>query len=103
MRVTFVFVRPGSNPSIKIKSPVDISDQVGEIDPKGYQKLKDRIKTLVEDTDCGLYFHNDPAHKYTFNESSLPNDGIYGMKVKRKDDSDQNTKLTASKLSPIQT
>ena len=51
----------------------------------------------------GLYFHQDAKNCYKFDESGLPNAGIYGLRQRRKEDDDRSKKVTASKLMPIQT
>ena len=81
--------------------PDDISEHVGAVTCKEYEQLKSRLVEIVENTDNVMYFHKDSLHIYRFDESALPNRGIYGMKERRTDDSDSTSKITASKLVPI--
>ena len=63
--------------------------------------MKDRLESIVDDTEQGLFFHKDSHHKYTLDESSLQNGAIYGLKQRRKSDSNLASKTTAGKLKPI--
>ena len=101
IRVTFVYSKPGGNPCPKIDSPMDITKHVGDIGVKDFDELKRRITILVEDKDYDLYFHKDASHKYTFDESVLPNGGIYGLREAIDDDDERCRKITAKKLVAI--
>ena len=74
---------------------------MGEICCKGYDLLKYRLAEIVKDTTNEFWFQKDEDYIYTFDESSLPNGGIYGLKEKRGGDTDPTSKLTASKLIPL--
>ena len=100
--VTFVSTKAGNKPSISIDSPVDISEHLGDIRSNEFDQLKAKLGTIVEDPECELYFHKDSVHRYRLDESALPNGAVYGMKDRRKSGSEASTKLTASKLIPIQ-
>ena len=101
VKVTFVSVKAGKAPSVVIDRPNDISELVGEICCKGYDLLKYRLAEIVEDKENGFWFQKDDGHAYCFDESALPNGGIYGLKDRRAEDGDPMAKLTASKLVPI--
>ena len=100
---TFVSTKPGTNPSIKIESPIDLTTYIGTIGSKEFEEFKERIKGLVESANGGLYFHQDEANTYRFDESGLPHGGVYGLRQRRKEDEDKTRKVTASKLVPLQT
>ena len=101
VKATFVSTRAAKAPSAYIEHPENLTELLGEITCKGYQLLKDRIDMIVASTDSGLYFQTDEINTYRFDESVLPNGGIYGLKEKRALEGD-TSKLTASKLIPIQ-
>ena len=91
VRATFISTKAGSNPSMCIDSPVDISDLLGDIRSNQYEKLKSQISSVVDDPKSSLFFHKDSLHKYKFDESSLQNGAVYGMKdMRKKDGSDGN-------------
>ena len=94
-------VKAGKSPSVVIDRPIDISELVGEICCKGYDLFKYRLAEIVEDKGNGFWFQKDDGHVYRFDESALPNGGIFGLKDRRAEDSDPMAKLTASKLVPI--
>ena len=56
----------------------------------------------MRDTEYKLFFHKDSSYAYRFDETTLPNGAIYGMKAKRAGDTDRATKLTARNLTAIQ-
>ena len=62
-----------------------------------------RIKTLIEEEEPALYFHQDSRNRYKFDESCLPSGGVYGLRKRRNDDEDRTKRVTASKLTPIKT
>ena len=80
VRVTYVSTKRESTPRIYIESPIDITTHVGDIRIKQFEALKRQICILLEEKENGLYLHKDSANKYEFDESSLPNGGIYGLK-----------------------
>ena len=102
VRVTFVSTKRGSTPRIYIELPINITTHVGDIGIKQFEEFKRRICILVEEKEYGLYFHKDSANKYEFDESSLPNGGIYGLKQMREIE-DGNKKITEKGLTPIKT
>ena len=101
VKVTFVPTKAGKTPSVFVERPDDISELVGEICCKGYDLLKYRLAEIVKDKNNKLWFQKDEGHTYTFDEPSLPNGGIYGLKERCSKDSDLTAKLTASKLVPV--
>ena len=101
VKATFVSTKAAKTPSVVIERPDDISELVGDICCKGYDLLKYRLAEIVKDTTNSFWFQKDETYLYTFDESSLPNGGIYGMKERRSEDSDLAAKLTASKLIPL--
>ena len=95
--VTFVTIKPGSQPSLLIDNPINLSDNVGSI--SSYDKLLEVIDDLVEDDAHDLFFHKDPRHKFSFNGSVLQNGAIYGRRERTDDD---DGRATARHLVPIQ-
>ena len=100
IKATFISTKAAKAPSVFIERPGDISELVGVISCKEYDLLKTRITEIVENVDNGFYFHKDENYIYRFDESALPNGGIYGLKERRATVGDIS-KLTASKLLPI--
>ena len=101
VKVTFLLKNAGKAPSVFIKSPDDISEHVGVVTCKEYEQLKARLVKIEENIDNVIYFHKGSLHVYRFDESALPNRGIYGLKERRKDNSNSPFKVTAIKLVPI--
>ena len=101
VKVTFISTKAGKAHYVVIERPDDISDLVGEICCKGYDLMKYRIAEIVKNTDNDFWFQKDNNYIYRFDESALPNGGIYRLKDRRVEDSDLASKLTASKLVPI--
>ena len=96
---TFVFAKNGNSPSVFIENPSDISEHLGEILPSGFNVLKDRLTSVVDDSEYNLFFHHDKSHVYSFDESNLQHGAIYGRNEARKHyNEDQNSKTAASKL-----
>ena len=93
--------KAATTPSVSIERPDDISELVGDICCKGYDLLKYRLAEIVKDTNNEFWFQKDTNYTYVFDESSLPNGGIYGMKDRRGENSDLTLKLTVSKLVPL--
>ena len=91
----------GKAPHVYIDSPIDISEHVGVIGPKGFADLKEKLVDIVSDTQHNLFFHRDKNNIYQFDESALHHGGVYGLKERRAADGDPSSKLTASKLVPI--
>ena len=100
IRATFVSTKAAKAPYVYIDRPSDISELAGEINVKAYEELKTRISEIVNNSDNGLYFHKDEDHIYRFDETALPNGGIYGLKDRRASPGDMS-RITASKLVPI--
>ena len=78
VKVTFVSVKAGQAPSVVNDRPNDIAELVGEICCNGYDLLKYRLAEIVEDKENGFWFQKDDGHAYCFDESALPNRGVYG-------------------------
>ena len=93
--------KAGKAPLVMIDRPSDISELVGEICCKGYELFKYRLAEIVKDKSNEFWFQKDDGHLYLFDESALPNGGIYGLKERRAEDDDPSSKLTASKLVAI--
>ena len=95
VKVAFVSTKAGrlSAPPVIIESPVDLSELVGGIMSKDFRILKDRLESVVEDTEKGLSFHKHSHHEHAFDESSPQNGAICGLKQRRK--SDLASKTTA--------
>ena len=99
---TFVFAKNGNSPSVFIENPSDISEHLGEILPSGFNVLKDRLTSVVDDSEYDLFFHHDKSHVYSFDESNLQHGAIYGRnEARRHYNKDRNSKITASKLIPL--
>ena len=103
LSATFVATKPGTNPPIRIEAPTDLTKSIGTFGSKQFEELKRRIKTLVEEEESALYFHQDSRNRYKFDESCLPSGGVYGLRKRRNDDEDRTKRVTASKLTPIKT
>lgn len=63
--------------------------------------MKTRLGDIVGNIENAMCFHKDKHHIYRFDESALPNVGIYGLKERRSSGSDRSSKVTASKLVTI--
>ena len=89
-------------PSVFTEKPFETLDHIGEILTSGFDVLKDRIATIVDDSEHYLFFHHDESHVCSFDESKLQHGAIYGRKeVRNHCNEDQNSKITASKLIPL--
>ena len=88
--------------SVFIDNPSDMSDLIGETYSFGFNFLKDCLATIMDDSDHDLFFHRDESHVYSFDESKLQNEAIYGRKEARNHcNEDRISKITASKLVPL--
>lgn len=56
------------------------------------KQLNFKLSNIVRDTDHELLFHRDKNNVYYFDETALPNGGVYGMKERyTKDDTSKVT------------
>ena len=97
VRVTFVSVKAGSSPPVKIENSVDITQHLPSIGLKDFDTLRDMLEEIVANSDFELFFHKDTTSTYSFDEAALPNGAIYGLKEKRKE-GDYSKKITAVKV-----
>ena len=80
VNVTFAFAKNGNIPSVLIENPSDASDHIRERYPSGFNILKDRNATIVDDSEHYLFFHHDESHICSFDESKLQHGVIYDLR-----------------------
>ena len=101
--VTFVPVKNTSKPGLMIQNPTDITNLIGKFELKKFDQLKDALHEVIDDCTYDLFFHHDNCHIYSFDERPFQNGAIYG-RMQKKDKSELvGTKITSSRLVPIQT
>ena len=82
VKVTFASTKAGCLSALPtlIESPVDLLELFGGIASKDFRLLKNRLESVVEDTEKGLFFHKHSHHEHAFDESSPQNGAICGLK-----------------------
>lgn len=80
VKAIFMSIKSGKAPSVRIKSPIDITIYISVISCKNYEQLKTRIGITVRDTEHEIYFHKDNPHAYSFDKYALQYGEIYGIK-----------------------
>ena len=101
--VTFVPVKNTSKPGLMIQNPTDITNLIGKFELKKFDQLKDALREIIDDCTYGLFFHHDDRHIYNFDERPFQNGAIYGRMQEKVQGEVAGTKITASRLVPLQT
>lgn len=101
---TFVGVNSSccANPPIMIDQPEDLAPAIGSFKLSEYERMKDAIADVVDDVKFDMFFHHDAKNIYSFDEKPLRKGAIYGLKYKREDGENEGDRVTAARLTAIQ-
>ena len=100
--ITFIPVKIGGNPSLKIQDPINLSQEIGPFGLKEFDRLKESIDDVVNDPAYDLFFHRDATHVYTFDNKAIQGGAIYICRTPRKKGEPLGSKVTAAKLISVQ-
>ena len=100
---TFVAAKNGSTPTLSIHNPVDLTDSIGTYHQEDFLDLKDALANIVKDKLYNLWFHKDESHTYKFDDGAFSEGSIFAITKKHKEGESTKSKITASRLSSINT
>ena len=101
--VTFVTTKNVNKVQLMIQNPIDLTEQIGTYRLTDFDALKVAIDDVVRDPIYGLFFHHDEKHIHSFDESPFQFGAIYARREKKEEGEKAGKKITASRLTPIQT
>ena len=79
---TYLSAKTGTNPPIRIGSPIVITEYIGEQSILGYDVTNEKLQEMVDNKECGLFFHRDLTNNYLLDDDTFANGAIYGLKEK---------------------
>ena len=79
-KATFVSTKAGNNSPIRIDSPIDILEYIGDLSIHGYGMMKEKLQEMVDNVECRIFFHKDSANVYELDDNTFANGAIYDLK-----------------------
>ena len=100
--VTFVTTKNVNKVQLMIQNPIDLTEQIGTYRLTDFDALKVAIEDVIQDPTYGLFFHHDDKHTHSFDERAFQFGAIYGCREMKEEGEKAGKKITASRLTPIQ-